>query len=292
MSLLKDKIELEIQEAEFKIQQNFGRMSPLFKTLTAVLLICAIPSYFAVKGLSAKYWQAKYRSLQTTAKPSFTNPKDPKIEGPFLTSIGEGIYSAVFILNNENLELSLNNTPYRIQFYNEQGENIYAESNKLFLLPNQKKYLVVPRIVTSEKIVSADLQFSQPLHWQKRLHVPDIKLITSVPEFYHQFNPVAFVVEGNVENSSPFELKQIRLTFLVYNNERKLIAASQRDEFAVKPFEKRSYKQLWPNVFSENAAYVQVFGETNSLDPANVQTPSIEKNSSSDLDRPSADLYR
>jgi hypothetical protein len=135
------------------------------------------------------------------------------------------------------------------------------------------------------------LELTKEPSWQKKLNIPSVKLITALPNFYNMIDPPAFVAEGYVQNSSPYRLKQVRLTFLVYNSAKQIMTISQRDEFDLKPYERRAYKQLWPNLRLTTVQNVKVIAETNVLDPANLQLDTGSSGPASDLSRPQNEQY-
>ena len=287
MSLLTDKIELSIQEAELGTQQALSQFPPFLKWLLILGILAIIPSYLIAKNISYKIWVARYAQGQLTAKKSFTDAKDPKWADVSVTTLGDGVYSAVIQINNPNLDLSANNIPYQFSFLNSKKEVLYTETGKLFLLPNQTKYVIVPRFNTTEQIVYANFQLQGKVNWQKKLKLPEVKFNLSQPNTYQQALPPAFVAEGDFTNQSPYTLKQVRLTFVLFDSSQKIIGTSQRDEFTVTPFERRTFKQLWPNLYAPNFSSVKVMADTNTLDPSNLSVDSIPTNSSSsDLSRP------
>lgn len=291
MSLLKDKIEVRGIEAELQVEKTLNEFPPYLKWAVIMMVLAIIPGYFLAKSLSYKYWQNKYKSAAVAAKPSFTDAKPPAVVSIDITTTGADTYSAVAALANENLELSLDNAPYNFKFYNGKNELIYITSGKTFLLPGQilagqKKYIVAPKISTSEKITSAGVDFPEKLPWQKRLQIPKVKLITPTPSASYQTNPLAFVLEGSFTNNSPYGLKEVRLTFLVYNGAKQIIAVSQRVENSIAPFERRAYKQFWPNVYSGQVNTSAVFAETDTLDPENLSLTAWPSGPASNLDRP------
>ena len=286
MSLLKERIEIGIEETEFKTQKFFGSMNPFFRWLLIIAILAIIPAYFAAKSVSQKIWTTRYQQGALVANPSFTNPKAPKISTVTLTSLDENLYSAVVQITNENLDLSANNAPFALNFYNSKKQLLYSYADKLFLLPNQKKYIIAPRFEVYDQIAFAELTFTQDVKWQKRLNLPQAKLTASKPLPSNQISPRAFVLEGNFINNSVYRLKQVRLNFVLFDTAGKIIGTSRRDEFTVAPFERRSYKQLWPNLSAPTLGKTEVTVETNTLDANNLSVADTPTTPASDLSRP------
>lgn len=287
MSLLKERVELSIQEAELSAQQNLSNLPTIVRWFVILGVLAIIPAYFISKNISYKLWSAKYSATLIQAKPAFTNPKDLNISDVYVTTNGEGVYAGVVKVTNENLDLSAKNIPYIISFLNAKEETIYSEQGKFYVLPNQTKHIIAPRFTSTEQIVYTNFSIDKDsIKWQKRINLPIVTISNSTPKTYQQFSPLSFVVEGDITNQSPYNIKQVRITFVLYDKNQNIIGASQRDEFSLKPFERRTYKQLWPNISESNIYTVKVFTDTNTLDPNNITVETSEINSSSNLSRP------
>jgi hypothetical protein len=285
MSLFKDKIELQIQEAELATQKSLERFPPLLKWLLVGCLVAIIPGYYAAKAISRHIWQNKYQKTQLTAKPSFTNPKAPVVSNITVTTLKQGSYAAVITISNPNFDLSLDQVPYQVIFYNAQKQQIYSYSDQLYLLPNQTKYLTVPTFTANNPVAYTNLQLPQTLPWQKRLQIPTVDLITSPANSSQESSPPAFVVTGDFTNNSPYTLGTVRLTFVLYDSSNNIIGVSQRDEFTVAPFERRSYTQLWPNSYVTDLGKIDVEAYTDTLNQNNLSVPAEASSSASSLSR-------
>ena len=285
MSLFKDKIELEVEEMELAAQKSLNNFPPLQKWLLIVFLILIIPGYYTAKAISYHIAYNKYQQTLLTAKPSFSNAKAPVISAVTVTTLKQGSYAAVATITNPNFDLSLDNVPYQVIFYNSQKQQIYSYSDTLYLLPNQTKYLTVPTFTASDVVAFTNLQLPPSLPWQKRLQIPTVKLLTSLPSPSQQSSPPAFVVTGDFTNNSPYTLGTVRLAFVLYDTSSNIIGVSQRDEFTVAPFERRSYTQLWPNSFAPILSKIDVQAYTDTLNQNNLSVPIEASSSASDLSR-------
>lgn len=283
MSLLKDQIEIEIQEAELIAQKNLAEFPPFMRWLFIIGVILIIPAYFIAKNVAAKIYVEKYAAVQVTAKPSFTDPKAPTFTNVYLTTLGTSQYAAAVLITNPNLDLSFKETAYQFTFLNSAKQIVHTNTGKVFLLPNEKKYIVVPTFTANDKITFANFELTEPVVWQKRLNITKVEITTSIPQTYFELSPPTFVVEGNFYNNSAYQLKQVNLTFILYDKTGTIVAASYRNESTVNPFERRTYKQLWPNMNGDNIARVEVFSSTNVLDPSNLKIQSYQPG---DLSRP------
>ena len=288
MSLLKEKIELEVQEAELQAQKALQNFTPLQRKLLIFCLLAIIPAYYGAKTYSYNANTKAYAKYVITAQPSFSSALEPDIGKVIITQAGIGNYSVAVQVSNKNLALSLENTPFQFYLYNSSGAQVYTTSrDSLFLLPGETKYVFAPRVASKESIVSGKLIFPDTLHWQKRLTIPTVPLEASTPNYGNQTDPIAFYVAGTILNNSPYTLGEVTIGFLLRNTAGIVVATSQRSEFNLAPNERRAYRQLWPGIYSQDIARVEIHPVTDTLNNSNVTLPQDSVTPSSNLGRPS-----
>src|SRR3989344_387687 len=286
MSLFKEKLELKVEEAEFKAQKMMGRFEPWQKWLIFVCLAGAVPGYFTAKAIAGRYYSGQYAKFLIEARPSFTDPKPLQIGRIDIASYGGNEYAAVVQLENKNLDLGAKNILYEMKFLGSDGrEAAPAIKSEAYVLPNQRKYLIAPKVNSEAGVSAVNITLiSEPI-WQKKTDLPEVKLITSQPKGFDQLNPFGYVLEGSVTNSSAYQIKEIRLVFLLYGAGGKIIGASLRSEFDLKPFERRDYKQIWAGISGRNVLRAESLAETNLLDKENLTAPEFNPNGAGDLGR-------
>lgn len=289
MSLLKDKIELEVQTAELKAKQAMETFPKTLRFFLIIAFLGSIPAYYVSKNLSESYYQKQYANLAITAKKSFENPEAPQISPVTITNAGNGLFGAAVKITNKNLNLSLPKASYQFSFYDSQKQPIYSETGQLFLLPNESKYIVAPRFSAKQQPAYANFSLTDSeLHWENRFSITKVDLVTQEPNVYNQIMPQQFVAEGTYLNKSKYALSQVRLTFLILDRGGNIVGVSRRDDFSLKPGEQRSYKQIWSGLYADPAYKVKVFAESNPFEQGNLSSPSINTtpSPSSDLSRP------
>lgn len=274
MSLFKDKLELKVEEAEFKAQNMLSSFAAWQKWLILLCIIGSLPGYFLAKAVGNAYFSRQYGKYLIEAHPSFRDAKNLILDRIDIASLGQNEYAAVAQVINPNLDLAAKNLTYKFKFYSADGAEIAASQNgQFFVLPNQRKYLIMPKIISEKGIERVVLILPSEIRWQRKLDLPEIKLTTTRPKGYDQSSPFGYALEGSVTNNSAYNLKEIRLVFLLYGSGGKTIGASSRSEFNIKPFEKRDYKQIWPAVSGRNVVRTEAFAETNLLDKENLSAP-------------------
>jgi hypothetical protein len=288
MSLLKDKIEIQIEETELNVQKTLQSLPKVVRWFTIIITLAIIPAYFISQNIAYKILLNRYNQNQALAKPSFTNPSQPKNSNVYLTTLGQNQYAAAVMLTNLNLDLSVKQLDYQFIFSNSKKQEVYRYNGKTYLLPNESKYVIVPTFTTNEQIIFADFVLPEKISWQKRIEIPKINLSTSLPKIGFELNPFNFYVEGNFVNNSNYELREAKITFVLFDQSGTIVGLSQRDEYTIKPNEQRSYKQLWPNMNPDNIDKVKVDVFTNPLNENNLKLSPYNPSPASDLSRPSS----
>ncbi|HVY68033.1 MAG TPA: hypothetical protein VHA30_04035 [Patescibacteria group bacterium] len=288
MSLLTDKIELEVQQAELGAQKALSGFPPAARWFLIIGLLAAVPVYFISRLAADSWWQKSLQSEIISAKPSFTNPQALKISDVSVVAQGNNSYAAAVQISNPNLDLSLDRVSYEFDFYNSQKQQVYSAPGQLYLPPDQSKYIIAPSFTSTDAVAYASFKLPDQLPWQKRLGIPQITLTAAAPSYYNQASPPAFVVAGSYYNNSPYILATVHLTFVLFDQNGKIVGVSQRSDSTVQPFERRAYQQLWPNLLAPAAGLgrVEVAAETDALDAANLSVPAAGTSSASDLGRP------
>ncbi len=278
-----EELWVNVQETVLTIYKAFLELSSFKRILIIVFVVGIIPGYFLSRTISHSVWANNFEQYYINARPSFTNPQAISATTVSVLSTGGGTYSAYAQIENQNLELVARAVPYKFSFYNKAGQQVHAVSGSTFLTTNQKKYLVVSKFTSAESVTSGKLEFGEVV-WQKRFSVPEISLVANTPVTENELGPLSFVVSGQIHNNGPYTLAAVRLTVLLENSSGQIIAVSQRDEFSLKPNERRAYKVLWPGIYSTAVARVRVFPETNVLDNNNINFDEIGEGGS--LQRP------
>lgn len=263
---------LGVQEGSFSFVNQFHAM-PLWKQrLILTIVIAIIPVYLIARIGTEQYLTKKYGREALSAHEAFNVTQQPLVGNMGIIRNPNDTYSAYVLVSNPNIELSATGITYTASFQGANDKNIFPVTGTIYLLPNEKKYIVFPKIDSGGAVViSGSLKLNE-VKWQKKLNIPDVKLRASEPRLYDEANPLTFIAEGSIINESPYQISSARIVFLLYDQNDKIIGVSQRDESSLVPFGRRAYKQLWPGIYSSQVKKVQVIPVTNSLDPKNITT--------------------
>lgn len=268
--LVKEKTEYKKLKFLYELWFTFGHFSLLLKTLLIVFVIGFIPVYFLTKYISLGVSYSSLLNVLVEARKPSIIASSLKTGSVKLLVNGSGTYAAFAELENPNLDLSASQVNYQFDFYGDSGSVIKTQTGNTFVEPGQKKFIIAPRIESDKYLKKVEFKINSS-NLVKRFEVPKIQLTAGTPQYYNQLEPAGFVVEGLVFNNSPYSLKSVQVKFLLYSNSGEVLAVSQREENSMAPFERRAYKQIWPNIYTNQISRVEVFPETNILDRNNLR---------------------
>lgn len=257
------------QEGVFKLKNWFLSLANWQRVLLILLFIVMIPGYFAVRYGLELVLVRQYGQNALVAQPAYTDPEPVGKSKVNLINNSIGTTSAYALIKNPNLDLAAPELRYTFKFYNSNDLQIQSSSGVVYLLPDQQRWLVVPRIESLEPIARGELVIEDP-SWQKRLTVPEVELRMTEPYTHEQENPLATVTEGSVINNSPYSLKQVSLVLVLYGENNQVLAVTSREEFTLQPYERRAYIIQWPGINRSRISRIGLEAYTNVLDETNL----------------------
>lgn len=277
MSGIKETIKLNtestilgLEEGGYSFVRQLKNLPKWKYRLVLGLAIAIIPVYLVARFGTEQYLSMKYARMALSAHASFTASSNPIVGPVKIIRNPNGTFSAVSLVTNPNIDLGATGISYIATFLDSNKKTVSSTTSTIYLLPNEKKYLVFPKIDSgSAQVVSGTVTLAE-VKWQKKENLPDIKLRASDPLLYDESNPLTFIAEGSIINDSPYQISSARIVFLLFNDANDIIGVSQRDEFKLLPYGRRAYKQLWPGIYSSQVRKVQVIPVTNLMDAQNV----------------------
>ncbi len=263
-----------VQEGGFSLAYQIKNMPNSKRIALLLIAIAIIPVYLFSRIGSEQYLTQQYARQALAAQPAFHAALTPAVGNMTIVRNPNDTYSGVVIVTNPNLDLAASGISYTATFQTSDNKSV-TSNGVMYLLPNEKKYVVFPKIESgSAAIASGKLELAE-VKWQKKLKIPDVKLNATEPVMKDEANPLTFILDGSVVNNSPYKVAVANVVFLLYGDNNKIIGVSQRSEKALVPYGRRSYIQQWPGLYRSQVKSVRVIPTTNTLDPQNI---SVETN--------------
>jgi hypothetical protein len=258
-----------VQEGAFSLKQWYLNLYQWQKVLLIILFVTMIPGVVIVRYGVELVLLRQYGQEALVAHPAFNDPDQLSVSKVNIITNPNGTLSAYAIVKNPNLDLGADDLGYTFNFMDSSGAIVYTTSGSTYLLPDQQRWIVVPRVDSQASITKAELKFEDPV-WQKKLNLPEVELRMNEPYSYQQDSPLATITEGSVINNSPYGLRQVSLVLVLYGAGNEVIGVTSREEFTLKPYERRAYIVQWPGIARAEVTRLGLEAYTNTLDPTNL----------------------
>lgn len=291
MSEIQDKLKVAAEtaviageESGLAVKGFFSSMAKWQKIVFFVGLLLIVPAYYGAYYASHYFVKSGYEDNLIKAHTAHIETRKVVVTDVVILPVAPNQYTAYFQATNPNLDLGAVNIPYTVNFYNEKNEQINTATGTFYLIPDQKKYVVVSRIDSTEELSKAELIVGDA-KWQKKPSLPKVEFKTPRPEVYDlDITTVPqLTVEGSVVNDSEYKIRRTNIVFLVYGNTNKIVGINIREERDIVAFGRRAYKQTWPNLSSTEISKVEVLVDINTMDQSNLEFSSNQSVPVSDI---------
>ena len=190
----------------------------------------------------------------------------------FISTI-ENNFDLIAEIRNLNSDWGVSSFEYNFDLYNESGRLILSREGSAYILPQETKYIIEPRVYLVEKPVRSELKLKNIIWKESRnfssseLKVRDEKL-------------GADILFGVVENRTNYDLNKVELVGVIFGANNEIIAAGKTEVNTLLRGENRYFEINWPNQINEEVvsyeikAYTDVFSPDNFI---NIQNRSIQQ---------------
>lgn len=269
--LQKQKLQLDIQEKELQTKELLQSFPKGKRILVVTLVILIVPMFFLTRFISSEIYMRDFAKREIKVQPGAVNAKAIQVLEVKNLGIGNDTFSSYAIIKNENADLAATEVKYTFHLFDASNKEIHTSSNKTYLLPSQQKFIILPNIKLASIPNRVAFELSEPT-WKRRIDLPSVVLRTSIPEYGDNLETQGFIITGNVENQSAFNLSEVLVKGVVLGKEGQVIAVTQTQIRELKSKESRGYKMFWPvPLASESGGQPQIFVETNTLDSSNLR---------------------
>jgi hypothetical protein len=275
MDILKAKIEYQTARFGGVVQNAVYTFSKWQRIVLFLTIFGGIPIYFLTKYTTNYIY---YNKFSTQIPQSLVVPitnSELRSSEVVVIPLGQDAIAAYVKVANDSLSLSLSDSNFEFTFSSESGESLGKYTGKLYLLPGQEKYVVVPRLRVASIPSVSKFEVNQE-KWQNRTGLPKVDLNKIEPKAYNQVDPNQFVVETGFRNSSPYHLKTTKTTVIVFDSNSKIVAVTERLETDVEPGQTRVFKLIWPGFIARSVSSVLVLPDTSVFDSTNLQSVQVK----------------
>lgn len=185
-----------------------------------------------------------------------------------IVPIQENVYDTAFSIKNPNGAGGVKDLQYRIEFLGENKGEVAFREGRTFILPGDTKHVMELNIESPEKITDLKVSF-RDFSWQKLksdiYREPEIKIKNKIFTFDTERNEYRLI--GRVENSSPFDFKEVFVQVFLLDESGKVMAMNYTVQGALLSMEEREFIFSWSkNEISGAIRSERVKGEVNVFD--------------------------
>jgi hypothetical protein len=169
-------------------------------------------------------------------------------------------------ISNPNSVYGAKKFDYEVVFKNSGEEIIDKKNGQNFILPGEKKYIILTNI-SFENLSSVDFSISQPdwVQFQDYYERPQLKIVN---KNYSKTNSGVNFSEalGLLKNESPFDFNVISIGIILRDGDGNVLAVNSTEMRTIRSREEREFKAIWPNSFSGEVEKVEAFPEIDIFD--------------------------
>ncbi len=176
----------------------------------------------------------------------------------------EGKYDFYAKVINPNAVFGSQKFTYTLKFKNSTGKVTVIQKNNGFILPSEKKYIVVENVSSDGKPIAINLKINSS-NWVKfkdYYENPNIKIINK--SYSETSNSVNFAeAYGLLKNESPYDFNVIKVEVFLKDVNGKIVALNSTQMNTVNAGEQRDFKIFWPHRFGSSVSNMEVQAEVN-----------------------------
>lgn len=173
------------------------------------------------------------------------------------------VYDLAALADNPNPNYGSENLVYEFTLYNTTNRVIARKQGKTFVLPNQKKYFIEPRVKTLEKVSRVEITFKE-IEWQKLENFEGAGLFIRNKKFESNGSALGKAqAKGVVKNTSPYDWGQILVKVILFSEKREIMGVGSTEIYSLLSGEEREFTVTWFNELPGAVFDTEMVAETN-----------------------------
>jgi hypothetical protein len=183
----------------------------------------------------------------------------------------ENNFDVVAEIKNQNSNWGTKSVGYILNIYNEQDESIASRQGFFYILPQENKYVVEPKISLNEKPKRVEFKIISTAFWQRLSGFRDLALRIRDKKI-QAGEGLQTQVSGVITNNTNYDLGKVELVGIIFDADGEIIAAGKTEVATLLRNENRYFEINWPQSISEEIisyeikAYTDVFSPDNFID--------------------------
>ncbi len=185
----------------------------------------------------------------------------------------DNFYDLFAQIKNPNQNYGSGKISYQFRIYNSDGDLINKQSGQTYILPNQIKYLVYPKVNIPYLFNRVEISFDN-VEWKKLDNYQVPRLIIQQREYrlLEETEPGFSQTRGVLVNKSSFDFDEINIDILLFNSFNQLVGLNTTELRTLLSGQERDFFTTWFNQIDGEVTSIQMEPETNLFDSDNYLT--------------------
>jgi len=181
----------------------------------------------------------------------------------------ENNYDLIARIKNSNINFGINSLSYVFELYDANEQIIASKQGKTYILPQETKYIVKPKIFLEKPLAAAEFKIKD-VSFVKLENFQELDLKIKNRNHYLDENEF-HKITGAIENKTSYDLDTIEVVGLLFDSNNKIIAIGRTEMNTVLMNETRGFEITWPYQISEPVfnfdvhVYTDVFSNENFI---------------------------
>lgn len=172
----------------------------------------------------------------------------------------ENNFDLVAKVQNPNSNWGIDSIVYKFNFYDADNNLIDSKQGTAYFLPQETKYIVEQKFSLSETPASVKFELGSP-HWQYLRYFEELRL--RITNTGYELIDGKYHLSGIIENKSNYNLNQVEVIGVLFDENKKPIAAGKTTMETLMINEARGFEIIWPYTIDKTISSFDVRAHTN-----------------------------
>ena len=182
--------------------------------------------------------------------------------------VGPSSYDFIAQVSNPNKHFGSSESGYEVSFLDKDNLEVLKKEDTFYILPGQKKYIILVAIESDKEIKSAKLEVKSA-QWIQLESLEGVDLSINNKIYNILGRGVSSELRAYVFNNSDYDFAKVDIGVVLFNNSGKILAVNKTNVETLIANTDRYFQVTWPFLINGNVARSEVEVTTNLFDNFN-----------------------
>lgn len=195
----------------------------------------------------------------------------PKVLSTKLIEASRGDYDFVAEIENPHPNFGASEVVYELTLWGkDQDELLLKKEGVFYILPAQKKYLILPFLTTKGDITIVGIKFEiKSAKWQKIESLEGMNLVVRQEKYTVLPDRNSSFLEAIIFNDSDFDFEIVDVDVVLRSSKGAVVAVNRSEIRTFIARTERHFKVTWPFTIDDRVAKVEIKPSTNLFENSN-----------------------